>query len=314
MPMKSVGLLLLPGFSIMGFSGVVEPMRAANMLSEQQRYQWHLIGLPGASAAVSNCGAQVVVDAALPGEVALDAVMVCSGNDGRDFRDRETLSWLRKRYGEGCRIGAVGDGAFVLARAGLLAEHGCAIHWRHLPAFKERYPDIDVSRALYRVSGPIVTAAGGAGAMDMMLALVAEDHGERFSGAIARWFLHERARTVEDEQPMAEALIAGSNDVRLSRALALMADHLEDTLTLEDIAEAAGCSRRQLQRLFHARTGTSPMRCYAEMRLDRARTLLRDTDMPVTEIAIACGYPSPSHFARAYRMRFGDTPRADRAG
>ncbi len=282
------------------------------MLSEDTRYRWRLIGLTGQNSARSNCGAEVVLDAALPEGENFDVVMLCSGNDGRDFNNRETLAWLRRRYGSGCRIGAVGDGAFVLARAGLLEKHGCAIHWRHLPAFKERYPDIDVSRALYRISGPIVTAAGGAGALDMMLALIAEDHGKRASDAIARWFLHERARAHGEEQPMAEALIAGSSDTRLTRALALMADHLEDTLSIGDIAEAAGCSRRQLQRLFLTRTGTSPMRCYSEMRLDRARTLLRDTAMPVTEVAVACGYPSPSHFARAYRARFGETPRADR--
>lgn len=309
--MKNVGLLLLPRFSMMGFSGLVEPMRAANMLSERQRYDWAFLS-PDGKAVESNCGARIFCDARLADAAQLDAVMVCSGNDGRDFADRDTLALLRRLYRDGCRIGAVGDGSFVLARAGLLENHGCAIHWRHLPAFRERHPLIDVSRALFRFSGPIVTAAGGAGALDMMLRLIAEDHGEKLSSRIARWFLHERVRSVDDEQPMAETLMAHARDHRLERALAVMADNLEDPIGVGKIAAAAGCSTRQLQRLFEDHTGVSPMRCYSEMRLDRARTLLRETDLAVTEIAVASGYPSPSHFARAYRSRFGRPPRTDR--
>lgn len=91
-----------------------------------------------------------------------------------------------------------------------------------------------------------------------------------------------------------------------------MQRHMETPLGPDALAGEVAVTRRQLERLFSATLNDTPTRFYLNLRLDRARELLQQTDMTITAVCVACGFESPSHFSRTYRARFGASPRGDR--
>ncbi len=111
---------------------------------------------------------------------------------------------------------------------------------------------------------------------------------------------------------MDASLRQGATRAGLGRAIEMMESHLEDVVGVEELCAAAGVSRRQLERLFQRHFRVAPQRYYLDLRLQRARALLRYTDMPVVEIAVACGFGSAAHFSRSYRAWAGTPPTADR--
>jgi len=133
-----------------------------------------------------------------------------------------------------------------------------------------------------------------------------------FANRMAEEFVHADVRGAQAPQrmPVRRRLQAGSP--RLGRAVELMEGNLEDPLPLEMVARAAGISLRELERLFRRWLKCPPGRYYRELRLVRARALLQQTDLAVTEVAIACGFASSAHFSRAYRQQFGHAPTAER--
>ncbi len=305
------GFLLPPGFPLMSYASAVEPLRAANLLAGRDLYAWRHIAVAGATARASN-GLDIVADNRIGETVALDALFVCAGGNPAKFRHAPTLNWLRSLARKGVRLAGISGGSYVLARAGLLAGHRCTIHWEHIPAFEEEFPDLDIRRTLYELDRERMTCAGGIASLDMMLALIERDHGADLAASVSEWFLRTQPRPGGGSQRMALRERYGVDNAKLLKALALMERSPEAPLSCEAVAAGAGLSARQLERLFAEKLGATPRGHYLEVRLERARNLLRQTAMSVTEVAVACGFVSPSHFSRAYRLRFDRPPSKDR--
>jgi transcriptional regulator GlxA family with amidase domain len=208
-------------------------------------------------------------------------------------------------------LAAVSTGSFVLARAGLLAERRCTVHWDYADSFAETFPDIAVCNDLFVVDGSILTCAGATAALDMMLQLIGAHHGQELARQISGQFLHGGIRAAADDQRRM-LLGMGVTNAVVQKAVSFMEAAIEDPVPLAELTRRTGVSQRQLERLCKRYLGATPAQYYVQLRLERARRMLRQTDMSVAEVAIACGFVSLSHFAKVYRRHYGLSPREDR--
>src|SRR5258708_26169123 len=170
-PAGRVGFLLIENFSLMSFSAAVEPLRAANVLAERQLYSWTIIA-PSTTAAASSSGARLSPDMVLSSIAAdrwrFDDIFVCAGGNPATFEDQTTFAWLRRQARRGTRLGGVSGGTWILARAGVMSCHRCTIHWEHVAAFREAFPEIDVRPTLFEIDGDRLSCAGGIASLDLM--------------------------------------------------------------------------------------------------------------------------------------------------
>jgi len=306
-----IGFLLLPNFSMGGFVSAVEPLRLANWVSDRTLYQWELFSRDGGPVAGSN-GISVNVDRAITDVETHPMVFVCGGIHIRKQEDEKVLSWLRRLDRRGARLGALCTGTHTLARAGLLDNHRCTIHWENLPAFVEEFPHIDVGNDLYEIDGSRMTCAGGTASLDMMLHFIAEQFGRDLEMAVSEELIYGNVREGTDVQRIAMPQRFGVTHGKLLKVIAIMEENLERPISQQALGEAVGLSTRQLERLFRKYLQRTPTRFYLELRLKRARQLLLQTAMSILDVALAAGFVSASHFSKCYRDHYGCTPRDER--
>ncbi len=307
------GFLLLPRFAMLAFTAAVEPLRVANVFNGETLYEWRVLTPDGGPMASSN-GIEVNAQGSPADPTQFDSVVVCGGLDAHRFQDKAALGWLRRQARQGARVGAISDGTHVLAAAGLLEGYACTIHWQCQTSLKEMHPELDVHSELYCLDRNRFTCAGGTASLDMMLHLIEEDHGNHLALQVAEQFLHERIRGLEDEQRMTLRQRVGVGHPKLIEAVRHMENNLEEPLSTAELASLAEISVRQLERLCQKYLGCTPRAHYVELRLQRAHWLLTHSSLSVTEVGLACGFVSASHFAKRYRERFKQTPQRTRMG
>ena len=308
----AVGFHLVPDFPLMAFAAAIEPLRAANRLAGRKLFAWRLYSRDGAPVRASN-GIDIAVDCALADAGRMAMVLACAGTPGAGPGDRAAGKALRDLARSGCAVGGISLGAYVLARAGLLDGRRCALHWENQAAFAEQFPRIRTTSDLFVVDGDRYTCSGGTAALDMMLHVIATRHGEALANAVSEQFIHPRIRGARDPQRMALQSRLGVANAQLLAAVEIMEDAIEEPREIRAIAAAVDVSCRQVERLFMRHLQRPPRAYYRELRLERARALLRQTTRPIMDIALACGFASASHFGRCYRAAYGCTPGDDRA-
>lgn len=304
---EDIGFLVLPRFSMMALSAATEPLRAANRLTGREHYRIHLIGTEQAPVPASN-GFSVLPDTTLPDCPALDRLFVVAGLEVDELSDPQVLEWLRALAAEGVVLGAVSTGTFLLARGGLLEGRRCTVHWEQLGELSVEFPTLQLCRDLYCLDGDRLTCAGGTAALDMMLALIAQDLGRGLSAAVAEHFLFGDRRPGDRAQRDTVTWRFGVEHPRVVKAIELMLAHVAEPLSTPRIAAAVGVSDRQLERLFRQAFDKPPSRFYLELRLAEARRLLSESSETVAQVAVLCGFSSASHLGRAFREFLGHTP------
>jgi transcriptional regulator GlxA family with amidase domain len=305
-PMR-IGVLPIPGFALLSYASTVEPLRAANLLSRRVLYD--VVNISAGAPMVQSSGAASVSAQARVGDMLnLDYLFVVAGGNPEAFSDRPVLNWLARQARFGVRIGGVSGGPVILVNAGLMSGRRMTVHWEHAAALAELSPALLVERSLYVIDRDRVTCAGGTAAMDLMHALIAQHHGAMFARSVSDWFLHTDIRpSIGPQRSGLVERIGTTNQVVLD-AIGAMETRVADLMSLDQLAAVTGVSPRQLNRLFQQNLGRTPMQFYREMRLDMARNLLRNSSLSLTEIGLATGFASSSHFSRAYSARFGGPP------
>ncbi len=306
------GYLILPQFSMLNLGSAMDPLRAANRMSGRSLYEWRVITLDGGSVPASN-QIDLIAREKLSEVERIPNLIVVTGLEPHLYAVPGVLAPLRRLARQGCRLGAVSTGSYILAKAGLLDGYRCTIHWEYLNSFKEEFPNLEVTQELYEVDRDRLTCSGGTAAIDMMLHLIAEQHGRDLATAVAEQFIHGHIREQKAPQRMALRNRLGAAHPKLLAVVALMEENLEDPITRAELARQVGLSTRQLERLFRGYLKRTPTRYYLELRLQRARGLLTQSSMSVLDVAMACGFVSASHFSKCYRDYFKRTPREDRA-
>jgi transcriptional regulator GlxA family with amidase domain len=311
-------VLLLPGFSQLCLSSLIEPLRLANALSGKTLFCWKLISLDGKSVESASGIAVEVTDAITKVHESRSsnrkaAVMICAGEDVEKHSSRELHAFLRRCVRSHLTIYALGTATWLLADAALLDRVRCTIHWGRLAALSEKFHDLVVDDALFVRDGRVVTCAGEFAAFDLAVDLVHERCGANLSRSICQHVTADRWREGGSCQAMPPGLRYGNTNKKLLQVLQLMEKNLEDPLSLEEIASKVSLSPRQIERLFERHLSSTPWQHYVGVRLARARQLLELTAMPVTDIAVACGFVSTSHFSKRFRDHFKLSPSKLRA-
>lgn len=306
-----VDILLMPDFPLLSFSATVDAMRMANHASSGEYYAWRIVSIDGEPVTASS-GTIVLADRHLDDPIDADTLLVVAGASiiGKQYKAvNQRLSQVAR---QGIRIGGLSLAAYLLADAGLLNGRRCTVHWENLEAFRERFPMLDATTDVFEIDGDRLTSAGGTASLDLMLAIISDDHGAQFAAQVADLFVHQGVRSNIDKQRMPLRIRVGSSHPKLLKAIELLESDGESAFSRDELAKEVGLSGRQLERLFRKHVGTTPRMYHLRHRLQRARRLLRQTSLPVIEVAIACGFTTASHFAKSYRDQFGITPSSDR--
>ncbi len=306
--LRRLAFMTLPNYSMIACANAVEVLRMANRLSGTAAYSWELVTPDGSPAAASN-GLSLHPAVAVAGMTRPDLLLVCGGVQVQDAVDAKVIAALRRLAREGVALGSLCTGAFALAKAGLLRGRRCVVHWENLAPIGEEFREIEFVGDLYAVDRDRVTCTGGIAPISLMLAMVEARLGPALASAVAAQFLVERVRAGTERQ---RSPAGPSVPPKLADALRVMEEGVEAPMLAAAVARSVGLSPRQLERLFRRHLSQTPAAYSAGLRLERARTLLRETAMPVTAVGAACGYATPSRFSAAYRGRFGQPPNQER--
>ena len=310
-PRRKLGLLLVDGFALLSYAALIEPFRAANSLAGQALYSWVHVSVGPDSAQASN-GAAILSDQSVGEALDCDILFVFAGGDPSTFEDGGAFGWMRRLAARGASVAGVSGGPYLLARAGLLDGYRATIHWEHAAAFREAFPALALESGLYVIDRRRMTCAGGTAGLDLALELIERDHGHALASRVGEWFIRTEPRRAERPQRLSLRERYGVRHDGALRALAAMEAAVEEPLARQTLSEIAGISVRQLERLFRSQLKSTVAQVYLRIRLEQAERLIRTTGLSVTDVAVACGFASGSHFARVYRDAFGHAPGADR--
>ncbi len=309
---RVIGFYLVPDFPMIALASAMEPLRIANRLSGRRLYEWRLISRDGAPVGASN-GLMLTADAGIGDAPQCDIVFACAGLFAQEFRDRAVFTWLRRLHRGGCRLGAISTGTYLLARGGVLDGRRCTIHWENVASLAEEFPLLHVTDDIFVEDGSLLTCSGGTGTIDMMLHVIAAEHGRALATGISDQIMHPRIRGQQDHQRTALEVRLAIAHPKLAGVVREMQRTVEEPLDIERLARAAGLSPRHLERLSGRLLGKTPRDLYRELRLQRGQALLQQTGLSVLEVALACGFVSATHFSRCYRHWCGHSPTEERS-
>jgi len=302
-----IGFLLIDGFALMSYASASEPLRAANLLADKPLYDVQNISISGGRAQSSGVGS-VRTLAQIGEQVDFDIVFVCAGPNPQEFRDKRVLQWLRHLARRGVMLGGVSGGPVILATAGLMEGYRMTVHWEHAPSLVEISPSLQLEKSIFVVDRDRYTCAGGIAPLDMMHELIASHHGQEFATSVSDWFMHTDIRASGQPQRAGYVARYGTTSAPVIRAIEAMENHIDAPLDLNRIAEFCGVGPRQLNRLFRDKMGIGTMAFYRDLRLEKAKNLLSQSPLSITEIALATGFCSSAHFAKSFRSKFDAPP------
>ncbi|MFP4042993.1 MAG: GlxA family transcriptional regulator [Rhodosalinus sp.] len=301
----------LEGFSLHCFSSAVDCLRIANRMSNRSLYSWRLLG-EGGQDVTSSAGITFRLDGDLEELSREDTMLICGGIDVRAATTRRVLGWLRREARKGLTVGGLCTASYTLAAAGLLDGKRATIHWENQDSFAEEFDEVTLTKSIFVIDGNRMTTAGGTASIDLMLKIIANDHGEELANAVADQLIYSTIRSDQDSPRLSIPTRIGVRHPKLSRVIQMMEANIEEPISPSLLAREVGMSTRQLERLFRRYLNRSPKRYYMELRLQKARNLLMQTDMSVINVALACGFASPSHFSKCYRAHYDTTPYRER--
>jgi transcriptional regulator GlxA family with amidase domain len=302
-----VTFVLLPKFTMLAFASAVEPLRIANQLTGQELFHWQVLTEDGKAMTCSN-GLQVVATGSWVNANPEGMVFVCSGVEPEGKASAALADWLRGLWRRGRVVGGLCTGAYALARAGILKGRQFTLHWENIEGFVERHADLIPARQVFTIDDRVMTSAGGIASADLMMQVIHNQFGAKLSQEVMNMCLLTKRRIEKDHQTASLAARLGTRHDKLLQAAAYFEERIEEEFSLDACAARLGLSRRQIERLFHRHLGTTPVRYMNDLRLQRGRALLGETDMKVTQVAMACGYASTSHFSKSFRKKYGVSP------
>lgn len=303
--------VLLHDFSLIAFASAIEPLRIANRMAGKTLYRWRLASENGDPAVCSN-GSRVLVDIGLTEVERQETILFCGGLSIKATITPVMLNWIRKEARKGMPIGGLCTASYLMAKAGLLSGKRATIHWENREAFVEDFPEQDVSTSIFVMEQNRYSAAGGTAPTDLMLKIIANKHGVDLANEVADQMIYSSIRTDKDDQRLSIPTRIGVRHPKLSSVIKTMENNLEEPISPATLADEVAISTRQLERLFRRYLDRSPKRYYMDLRLQKARNLLLQTDMSVINVALSCGFTSPSHFSKCYRLRYDTTPYRER--
>ena len=310
--LRRVAFLLWPGTHPASIMPVLSVLRSANRMAETELYQVdcftldaHPLHSPEGWILPARAWPEQVSGYSRLWLVADAAAIPATINSGFAQQCRALMH-------EGVAIGGLDAGVFPLALTGLLDGRKCAVHWRLIDEFRERFPAVKSGNELFELDGACPSSSGGQASLDLFLNLLAEEQDPDLAALVAEDLVVERLRDASEKQRVPLRNRLGSTHPKLTQAVILMESNIEEPLTTDEIARHVCVSRRQLERIFKQYLNSVPSQYYLELRLNRARQMLLQSSKSIIQIGLSCGFSSGPHFSSAYRNCFGMTPREDR--
>ncbi|RWB32307.1 MAG: GlxA family transcriptional regulator [Mesorhizobium sp.] len=306
----------MPEFDLLAFASATGVLHRANRALGYLAYSWRTAtNLQGTVTA--SCGTPVLAEMSLiSGRKALlngsrpSMVVICAGDNADGHSTKGLEAWMRECRHHRVMLAALGTGTQILASSGVLSNKSCAVHWQFRPGFSERFMDVDIKTSIYTIDDSIWTCSGSSASLDMMLYLVGQQFGPSVVSQICEHALIERGRGPEEAQRVPFVKGGRLSNPTVLKLIQEMERTAGDPVPMSNLAKFVDRSRRQMERLFRREIGCSPSRYYLLLRLERAKMLLVQSDMPIIEIAVGCGFVSASHFSKCFREVNGVTPQA----
>ena len=315
MPKIKVAFVLTPRFTLTAFAGFVDVLRLAadeGDRSRQVECQWTVLGQPGESI-VSSSGAEVRAWEPLEKPERFDYIVVVGGllHQGQKVA-QPVYSFLKAAAKAGVPLVGLCTGSFVLARAGLLNGYVTCVSWFHRDDFTREFPRLRlVTNQMYMVDRDRMTCAGGTSVVHLAAHLIEKHCGRAFANKSLRILLEDQPLPSNTPQPEAE-VARKAQDWFVRRAMLLIEQKLSQPEPINEVVRELGIGIRQLERRFFADVGMTMREYRSQLRLARARWMIENTDLSLTDIGLECGFGGCSHFSRAFNARFRMRPSAVR--
>ncbi|CRM92958.1 Carnitine catabolism transcriptional activator [Pseudomonas sp. 22 E 5] len=308
--MKTVAMALFPDFLLLDMAGPLEVFSIANRyLPAAAHYQILIIGTEPGPLRASN-GVLVQADLLLEqADGAYDLLLVPGGPGAYNECHPDLLPWLKAAAPRARRFGSICTGAFVLGHAGLLDDHRVTTHWHYTERLIKAFPKAIVETdRIYLQDGRLITSGGVTAGIDLALSVVAQDHGKQVAVDVAKVLLVVMKRQGGQAQfsPMTAAV--APQETPITRVQTHVLAHLEQSFTIESMAELAGMSARHFARLFAREVRMTPMAFLQGARIDRARQLLESTDLPLKTVAFHAGFGSVRYMRALFSEKLGLNP------
>lgn len=305
-----IEVLVVSDATLILTAAVLEPLRAANRILGRQHYTW-TISTPDGLPAMTTSGIPIPADRRFDPAASSAPLIVVASYRLEEHMTRDLIRRLSGARRTRSVIGGVESGVFLLAEAGLLNAARVTAHWEDLEAFAGHYPDIDLRQERFVVDGNRFTAGGASPTLDLMLHLIRERQGAPLALDVSKLFSYAPDRTEDRRQtPSLGHLI--QSDTRVAAAVRIMEGHIDQPLTIADIADRIGVTARHLQTLFQRALGLAPADYYLKLRLAQARRQIIETRRPISEIASEAGFTHLAVFTRAYGRNYDEAPRKTR--
>ncbi|WIV49626.1 GlxA family transcriptional regulator [Marivivens sp. LCG002] len=299
---------LASNFTLLAFSSAIEPLRIANQLAQKPLYRWEVRSADG-EPVTSSAGLSIAVDGDCSNIPSHATVLICAGNSASRNITPAHVALVNRHYRHGGTVGGICTGAFALAKAGILTGRNFTLHWENQSEFKCNFENLAPTRHRFEIDRRVMTCGGGAASIDMMVELISSHYGKAFAFSVAEMCLRQPSQAASDDQRSSLSNVLGSrHPILLLQVVKYMQDNLEDLLTIDQLVDLTGYSRRHIERVFKENLGLSPYSFYRELRLDHARVLLSTTNKPLIEVAIMSGFNSVHNFSRRFKEKFGVPP------
>jgi transcriptional regulator GlxA family with amidase domain len=312
-----VGFALVPDFTLMPFTGFIEVLRQAADVGDRSRPIWcsWTVMSHNLEPIKSSCGVKISPWETFRDPKEFDYVIVVGGLlQSLNDVPKELISYLTKAMKSEVTVIGLCTASFILAKAGLLANRRCCLHWYHAQDFRERFDQATpVMDEIFIEDRGIITCPGGTASIDLALYLVGKHFGDERVVKVLRHLVQDWNRPMTHSQVPYLGDSLELIDQRVRKATGFMERNLSISLTTAQIAREVGVSSRQLERLFLASLKDSPVGYFRKLRLRRAHWLLHHSDMSITTIALECGFNNGSHLAKRYKDFFGHSPRRARS-
>ena len=311
----SVGFILARRFTLCAFANFVDVLRLAADEGDRSRpilCNWTVLS-DTMDPVHSSCGVPVVPQERLGDPARFDYIVVVGGLlDEMPGLSPECTRFLHRAAEAGIPLAGICTGAFMLHQIGLLDGYRCCVSWFHHADFLEQFEGLTpVTDQIFVVDRDRLTCSGGASSAHLAAYLVDKHVGRAQASKSLHIMIIDEAQQADKPQP-GVTLDFKTRDPIVMRALLLMQQNIDAPLSVQDVAQSIGHSKRQIERHFRAALNTSPQAAFMEIRLTFARHLLSTTDKSVAQIAVDCGFCDSSHLSRLFRQHEGCTPMAYR--
>lgn len=302
----ALDILVVPDTNLLLVASVIEPLRAANRVSGMDLYRWRLHS-PDGRPIETRSRIPIPVDGPFRPERETDPLFVVSSYSWRDAATSSLKRLLSQTARNRSMVAGIESGAWLLAEASLLDGFSATAHWEDFDDFAAAYPQIDVVRDRYVIDRKRITTGGSLPTVDLMLELIRRRQGYSLALEVSRLFIYEQSGFRADNGAMPSTGSLRMVDERVSEAVRLMEDNIEQPMLLTRLARRVGMSARHMQTLFRDTIGVSPQVHYLAVRLNAARRKVIESRTPFADIALLTGFNSASAFSRAYRAHFRES-------